>query len=148
MQKHQYYPDKQSVVGDLLEAARDPDATVRNNATRSLGAIAEFAGRRPDLGIRIDPALFIDMLNSVVWTDRNKGSMILTVLTEGGDAALLQQIRDRALPSLVEMARWKSAGYSFLLLGRMAGITDEEVEVALIAGERDCLLDRILTALH
>jgi len=146
-----YAPDKRSVVGDLLDAVRDPDETVRNNATRSLAAIAELAGSRPELGIRIDPTIFIDMLNSVVWTDRNKASMILRVLAEGGDATLMQQIRDRALTSLVEMARWKSlghAGYSFFLLGRMAGMTDEEVEEALVAGERDRLLERILAALH
>lgn len=138
-----YAPDKRSVVDDLLYAARDPDEIVRNNAIRALGAIAELAGRRPDLGIRIDPVPGFDMLSSIVWTDRNKATMVLFELTEDRDPELLQQLRERALPSLLEMAGWSNPGHAagaYFLLGRMAGLSEEEIGSTLIEGQRESVM--------
>jgi hypothetical protein len=47
-------------------------------------------------------------LNPIEWTDRNKSSLALEMLTESRDPALIADLRARALPSLIEMARWKS----------------------------------------
>ena len=124
-----YSPDKASITDDLVDAARDPDSGVRNNATRALGAIAALADLKPELRIRIDPAVFIEMLDSVSWTDRNKAGFVLEGLTKSNQPDLLQQLRDHAMPDLIEMARWKSAGHAFgfvMILGRIAGWSDEQ----------------------
>ncbi len=49
------------------------------------------------------------MLNSLEWTDRNKSALVLEELTRKRDTALLKLLRERAVPALVEMARWKNA---------------------------------------
>ena len=137
-----YAPDKRAVLDDLLDAVRDPEETVRNNATREIGIIAEFASHRPDLGIRIDPTRFIDMLNSLIWTDRNKATMVLYGLTETRSADTLQLLRARALPALLEMARWKDdhAWDALELLGRIAGLDDKEIEAARDRNERERII--------
>ena len=123
-----YAPDKKAITADLVAAARDPAATVRNNATRALGAIAALATAKPALGISIEPEVFLDMLRSVTWTDRNKVSFLLDGMTESGAPELLRTLRARALPELVEIARWKSDGHAFpavRILGRIAGWEEE-----------------------
>ena len=124
-----YAPDKKEIVADLVAAARDPDSTVRNNATRALGTITTFAAARPALGIAIPPDVFLEMLGSVTWTDRNKVSFLLDGMTKSGARELLQTLRTHALPELVEIARWKSEGHAFpaiRILGRIAGWEDQE----------------------
>jgi len=135
-----YAPDKKSVTDALVEAARDPDSSVRNNATRALGAIAVLAGLQPELGIRIDPSVFIAMLDSVDWTDRNKAAFVLEGLTKSKPPELLQQLRAHALPDLIEMARWKSTGHALsaaLILGRIAGWSDEKTMATCEWGKSD-----------
>jgi hypothetical protein len=78
---------------------------------------------------------FIDLLNSSIWTDRNKSVALLDVLTKARDARLLACLREQALTSLVEMARWSDAGHADtarLTLGRVAGI-DEKTLTAMVA---------------
>ena len=70
------------------------------------------------------------MLNSIAWTDRNKALFVLSTLTENHDGAVLLKLRRRALPSLIEMARWQSAGHAlpaYILLGRITGWTEDEI---------------------
>ena len=144
-----YAPDKRAVLDDLQSAMRDSDADVRNNAVRSIGTIAAFAQRQPELGIEISPTGFIEMLNSLIWTDRNKAMMVLWSLTERRDPGVLQQLREQALPSLVEVARFKSAGHAlpaYLILGRMAGLSDKEIEEAWSSGERESVITQVLKA--
>ena len=74
----------------------------------ALSIIAGFAERHPELKIHVPPEPFVDLLTSFSWTDRNKASMALTELGVRRDPALLASLCARALPSLVEMARWKS----------------------------------------
>ena len=69
-----YARDKAAVVPHLVHAALDSDVDVRNNATRALVIIAIYANDHPELEIDIRPEMFIDMLNSLEWLDRNKGS--------------------------------------------------------------------------
>jgi hypothetical protein len=67
------------------------------------------------------------MLSSIVWTDRNKASAVLWPLTQHRDDALLQQIRDRALPALIDMCGWRTAGHAFMpciILERVVGLPD------------------------
>ena len=138
-----YAPDKRSIAADLVDAARDPDATVRNNATRALGAIVDFAAGRPDLGIQIDPSVFIDMLGSVTWTDRNKASFLLSSMTKTAAPELLRTLRARSLPELNELARWKSQGHAYpaiRILGRIAGWQDEQALRAWREGKVESLI--------
>lgn len=113
-----------------MDAARDPDGSVRNNATRALGVIATFAAAKPALGITIEPDVFLDMLCSVTWTDRNKVSFLLDGMTKSGAPALPRTLRERALPELIDMARWKSEGHAFpgvRILGRIAGWDEQKI---------------------
>ena len=140
-----YAADKKAVVDDLQFALRDPDETVRNNAMRALAAIEVLARRRPTLGLRIQPTWMIEMLNSLVWTDRATAAVNLVNLTEDRDPEMLAHIEDRALDSLLEMAAWKHLGHAlpaFILLGRVAGMKEQEIQEAWRTGDREKVLAR------
>jgi hypothetical protein len=126
-----YAPDKREIVDPLTAATLDADGTVRNNATRALGIIADYANAHPHLGIRIDPAPFIDMMNSVVWTDRNKGSFVLMSLSASSDPALLGRLRRDALPALIDMCGWSNLGHAWsacVILQRALGMSVDPSE--------------------
>ncbi|WP_332737560.1 HEAT repeat domain-containing protein [Flavihumibacter sp.] len=119
-----YCADKKKVAESLLYAINDPDEDVRNNATRAISILAGYLSESPDTKVTIPATPFIDMVNSVSWTDRNKGAMALLELTRTNDKDILEQIRKHALPSVIEMARWKNRGhalFSLIILCRMAG---------------------------
>jgi hypothetical protein len=139
-----YAPDKKAVVDDLQYALQDPDESVRANAMRSLTAIAVLAARIPSLGIRIAPTWFVEMLNSLVLSDRTRAAAALVNLTEK-DAGALDQIRGRALESVIEMARWSTLRYAlpaFMLAGRMAGLTEQQIQDAWTAGRREGVIEQ------
>ncbi len=93
----------------LVRAARDPEEEVRNNATR---ALYEIVQRDPAAASQISPDNFIDMLRSGTWTDRNKGSRLLSLLTQSRDPVLLRRIQSEAGDALLEMARWRTFGWA------------------------------------
>src|SRR5215210_1711753 len=129
------------------EAMRDPSANVRNNAMRALGIIALYAREHPDLRLTVPSAPFIEMLNSPVWTDRNKSSIAVMELSESRDPNLLAELRARALPALVEMARWKSEGHataSIMILGRLAGMSDQAIIATVSRGDRESIIDAVM----
>lgn len=139
-----YATNKQAVVNDLVYATRDPSAGVRNDAVRALALIAAFAQRHPELHLQVSWMPFIDLLNSPVWTDRNKAAFTLMQLTETKDPALLKDLTTRALPALVEMARWKSRGHalpSFVMLGRIAGMPDDAIFKAWEDGKQQSVIE-------
>ena len=142
-----YAENKKDVVEDLQQAVLDPSAGVRNNATLVLGEIIVLAEQHPELGIEIRPDVFIDMLNSVVWTDRNTALMFLNSLTRGRQTQVLEQIRQRALLSLVEMSRWKNDGHAlaaYVILGRIVGLSDEEMWDTRTKGQREATIAKAL----
>lgn len=142
-----YAKDKQSVLPDLQYALRDPDDTVRNNAMRSLGAIAVLAARKPGDGIHVAPVWFVEMLNSLVWQDRQTAAATLVTITERRDETVLALLRERALPALADMARWKHLPHAlpaFILLGRAAGFSEEEIQQAWKDGQREPFIQRAL----
>jgi hypothetical protein len=133
------------VLGELLHAVRDPSEDVRNNATRALALLAGWANENPDAGLTFPGSVFVDFLNSVSWTDRNKGVFVLFPLTASRDPALLAELRSRAVPSLVEMARWSNAGHAmlpFILLARVVGVDDAEAFQAWQSGQRETIIAR------
>lgn len=123
-----YGDDKKKVVKALLYAIDDPNDVVRNNAIRALGILVGYNNIYPRSGINIPADPFIEMLNSLEWTDRNKASILLFQLTENRDKVILDKLNKMAYSSLLEMAKWKDRGHAlfpFLILGRIAGIPDE-----------------------
>jgi hypothetical protein len=136
-----YAPDKRAVVSDLVEAAEDASEGVRNDAIRSLGAIAVLANAHPELRISIPAIRFIQMLNSVDWSDRNKSLMVLQTLTEHRPASVLKRLREQAMPALMEMARWKSHGFpAFVLVGRIGGVAEKEIYDAWNRNDREQII--------
>jgi hypothetical protein len=144
-----YAPNKLDVINDLQYALRDDDAGVRSNAVRSLVAIAVLGQLDPKLGIRISPTWLIAMLNSLSWSDRNRAVGALQVLTDKRTPELLDQIREGALQSLIEMSRWKTLAHAlppFLLLGRVLNLPDDQVQAAWERGDRDWVINQATAA--
>ena len=134
-----YSANKQSVVADLVYAMRDPASDVRNNATRALALIAGYAQANPTLKITVPYEPFVDLLNSLAWTDRNKASLALLQLTEKRDPTLMAALKARAFDALVDIAEWTNPGHSLagvMILGRMAGTPDAEIYATFERGEK------------
>jgi len=132
--------NKKILVDDLLFALQDADDGVRTNAIRELTGFAAA-------GIRIPPAGLVDLLNSVVLSDRVESTKALLVLTEKQNAAALDAIRERALPSLAEMARWQTRSYAlppFQLIGRVAGLKDADVNGSWEHGDPEGVIKQAL----
>jgi hypothetical protein len=144
-----YAPPSRAIVNDLQRAMRDPDDSVRANAMRSLGALAAYTSREPSLGIRVEPTWFVEMLNSIVWSDRVGAASALAAMTGEDNQSLLEEIRERALPAVVEMARWKTLSHAlpaFLLAGRIAGLPEKDIHDAWNRSDRELVLKRALAA--
>src|SRR5579863_171049 len=138
-----YVADKKTAIDDLIYGMRDPDEEARNNSTRALWLIAMLGQRSPELGIKVPPEPFISMLNSIVWTDRNKSSLALLEISYKRDPALLAELRQRALPSLIEMARWKTPGHAMasqFMLGRIGGMKESEIQAAVDKGDVETII--------
>jgi hypothetical protein len=109
--------------------------------------IAQAASAASPPTRRIPPGPFIRLLDSPVWTDRNKAGWALLALTERRDPELLAKLRRRAIVPLVEMARWKSGGHAMpavMILGRIAGQPEEDVQAAWRRGDRDAVINAAL----
>ena len=138
-----YAANKQSVVMDLVYAMRDPATDVRNNATRALALIAAYGQANPNLRIVVPYEPFIDLLNSIAWTDRNKASLALMQLTEKREPALMTALKTRAFDSIVDIAQWTNPGHSMagvMILGRMGGLPDAETYAMFERGEKEKII--------
>jgi len=127
----------------LAHAGHDANADVRNNAVRALLVLARSD---PKVAAQIPAAEFIPMLHSGIWTDLNKAAGLLEPLSAGRDPKLLAQLREQALGTLIEMARWRSPGHSYtakMILGRIAGIEEKRLEEIVEKGEVQTILDAI-----
>lgn len=131
------------MVDGLQYALRDGDENVRSNAIRALKAVAIGAKLHANQEIRLEPTWFIELMNSVVFSDRQAAALALVDLTESRDPATLELLRGRALESVTEMAKWhdlKTALPAFILAGRLAGLEEKEISQAWIDGDRDAVL--------
>lgn len=138
-----YTAAKQDMVADLVEAMRDNDPDVRNNAMRALAVFTRKTRTGSEAAIVVPYEPFIARLNSLEWTDRNKSSLALMELSASRDPKLVEALRRDALPSLIEMARWKSIGHStasLWILGRMGGMSDEAIDRALKGRESEMII--------
>jgi hypothetical protein len=133
-------PDKPAAAQDLQYALQDADEDVRRNALRSLSTLAAYGLKHPDSEIRIAPTWPIEMLNSLAWSDRTGAVNLLLTLSEAREPGVLDLIRQRAAPQLVEMARWNSLTHAlpaYILLGRIAGLSENEIQGSWSRGERE-----------
>ena len=112
---------------------------MRANALRALRPIAALAQNDPSLGIKVETTWFVEMLNSTVLKDRLEAVRTLLMLTDHGmSASTASHLRERGLPALEEMARWRHLEHAlpaYLLLGRLAGMEGQELEQAWASGE-------------
>ena len=141
-----YSTDKTVVVGDLVAATRDENGDVRNNALRALAVMAVYEQKHPEAALHVPWAPFIELLNSLEWTDRNKASMALAALTQPRDPQLLGLLRDRGFDALVEMTRWRAFGHAAapgIVLGRVAGLPEEQI-FPMLQKNRDGLINAAL----
>jgi hypothetical protein len=128
-----YAADQKAAVNELQYALKDADAGVRGIAAQNLTALAVFASLNPKAGVKVEATWFIEMLNSLSWSDRNRALAALQILTDSRDPSVLNQLNERALQPLVEMARWKTLAHAlpaFVLVGRIAGSSDKEIQDA------------------
>jgi hypothetical protein len=140
-----YHPDKASVTGDLMHGLQDADSTVRGNAMRGLAALVVYSAKHPEAQLAVSPAALVEMLDSVEWSDRNNAAVTLATLTESRDAALLASLRERAMPALLEMAKWRHLPHAlpaYILAGRVAGISEPELQKAWSEGRRLAIIRR------
>jgi len=141
-----YARDKAAAAKALQLALRDPEPAVRRNAARALKGIAYLALTGGGGELRVQPTWFVEMLNSVVLSDRMEAAQVLSMYVERGNESAAAQIRERALPSLLEMARWQHLPHAlpaYWLLGSLGGVAQEEMEKAWAAGERDRMVEQI-----
>lgn len=135
------------IVDSLQYALRDQDDNVRQNAMRSLQAMAVGEKLHPEQHVHIEPTWFVELLNSVVWSDRRGATLALVNLTDNRNPETLALIRERALPSVVEMARWHDLRHAlpaFILAGRLAGLDEKQIQAAWLNGDREEVLDEAL----
>jgi hypothetical protein len=145
-----YAADKAAVVDDLQQALRDPAQIVRSNAARALKAIAVLAAK-PESEVRLSTTWFVEMLNSPALSDRLEGARALLALFGSLSSQTVAHLRERALPALNETARFRHLPHAlpaFLILGKVAGVPDAEVEAAWSAGEREKMLKQFAAALR
>ena len=68
-------------------------------------------------------------------------------LSKGRNPELFATLRGEAMAPLVEMARWKSEGHAmaaFVILGRIAGYSDDAIQGAWDRGERAVVINHAL----
>lgn len=134
-------PLEQKSIDKLQFAVRDPDPIVRRAAVSGLVKMArQIPGADPDVRLDLQPTWLIEMLNSIVYSDRQAALDGLLALTEQPNALLLAKIRERAFPALVEMAGWRTLEHAlpaYLLLCRVAGVSKEDAESGWSRGERE-----------
>lgn len=141
-----YASKKNEIMPDLQYALRDPDESVRSNAMRSLHAsvVTEGGGTQ---GIPVPIGALVDLLQSLVLSDRLEAADLLVTLTNDGNREPLTLMRTRALPSLVEMARWESLRYAirpYILVGRIAGFSEDDIIKWWSSGQREHVIQKAL----
>jgi hypothetical protein len=135
-----YARQSKQQIAALVRASHDVDDGVRNNAVRALAVLAQSS---PQAARRVPTASFIEMLDSGVWTDRNKAGFLFDVLSQARDPKLLGRLRSQALESLIEMARWRDPGHAQsagMVLGRIAGIEENRLQQLVASGQVEVII--------
>jgi hypothetical protein len=140
-------PRESKIMTDALQyALQDPDQEVRAKALTSLKAVLVGAKMHREQHIHIEPTWFVELMNSLEWSDRRDASLALVALTEKRDPDTLALLRERALNSVVDMAQWQDLQHAlpgFILAGRMAGLGEKEIQDAWVSGQREPVLKEL-----
>jgi hypothetical protein len=143
---------KAKFITDALQyALRDQEDIVRKNALRALRAVFVGAKLHPEQDVPVESPWLVEMLNSVVWSDRRNAAEILVNLTEKDNQETLDLIRERALPAIVEMARWQTLDHAlpaFVLAGRINGLSENEIKAAWLHEDRESVLSNLTDKKH
>jgi hypothetical protein len=134
------------MADDLQYALQDPDQEVRASAITALKAVLVGAHLHRDQHVHIESTWFVELMNSLVWSDRRDASLALVTLTDKRDSDTLALIRARALNSVVDMAQWRDLEHAlpgFILAGRIAGLTEKEIQDAWVSGDREPVLKEL-----
>jgi hypothetical protein len=143
-----YTNQNQKQIMALVRASRDQNEAVRNNAVRALAVLAQSS---PKVATSIPASQFVSMLNSGIWTDRNKGGSLLSILSRRRSPHLLRLLRRQALDSLVEMAQWQDPAHADsarLILGRVAGIEEDRLQQLVAAHAENRIIDALQKKAH
>jgi hypothetical protein len=130
-------------INALADAAKDSDSTVRSNATRALGVLAQS---NPKLAAEIPIDFFIDLLMSGQWTDLNKAGLLLHSIAISGEQRPLAALRRSDVTErLIETARWRTghAEMGQYVLGRIAGIPEERLKLLIDSGNAEEIIKSI-----
>jgi hypothetical protein len=143
-----YAPLSQNLIEDLQFALRDPEQEVRANALRSLAPIALYTRRNPNAEkpLFVLTTWFVEMLNSVAWQDRMNSMNLLLELTADRDPKLIQHLKESGIPALAEMAMWKHLPHAlpaYIILGRTAGMTEQEIQDTWSANQREVTIKKL-----
>lgn len=129
---------------DLQYALQDPDTSVRGSAMLALKAVLVGARLHHQQHIHIEPTWFVELMNSTQWDDRRNASLALVTLTDKADPDALSLIRERALDSVLDMAAWTDLEHAlpgFILAGRLAGMSQQQIEHAWDSGDRSGVIE-------
>jgi len=134
-----YAGQSQSQLGALVHASQDSNSGVRNNATRALIVLAKSS---PKVASGIPATSFIELLLSGTWTDLNKASNLLNLISKRRNKEILAQLRRReVLERLIEIARWRSHGEpARYILGRVAGIDESRLEQLVVTKQVEVII--------
>lgn len=141
-----YTADRRAAESHLQYALRDFHPDVRQNALRTLDLVRRSLSEKPDGDFVVSSTWLIEMLSSVVWADRTEAAKVLADLTATRPESVLLTLEDRGLNSLAQMALWKTPEHAqapYLLLGRIAGMSDDEILASFRSGNRELVLNAI-----
>ncbi len=144
-----YAAKRAELVDDLREALTDAEPGVRAKAVHALTGLAILENADPASKVRVSGGLFLNMLQSIAWSDRMQAVLALETLTRDRDVVLLSRIRGPALESLFEMARWKTEAHAypaFQLVGRVAGLSDFNIRDAWLRFGVETVIGQAQTA--
>jgi hypothetical protein len=133
------------MVNALQYALRDSNDDVRANAVRALHAVMVGAKLHPEQHIPIQPTWYVQLMQSIDWSDRRRASLALVDMTDKDDTATLELIRERALRSVINMAGWHNLTYAlpaFILAGRIAGLSKKQIDAAWVSGNLKPVLEK------
>jgi hypothetical protein len=127
----------------LSRATHDSNSTVRNNATRALLVLAESS---QEIAAQIPAEGFVQLLSSGTWTDLNKASGLLMIITQRRNPKVDALLRQKeTLERLIEIARWRTghADAARFILGRLAGVDEGRLRQMIESGQFESIISSL-----